>query len=106
MAGKGIWFPWFLSSVLNTTNDRSLSNRSTPSLEERKEDTHPSHGIWDSVEDTADGAMEAASFAVTARDARGITFFAAASAAFFTGADMALSAGIFFGLACFDGSRG
>jgi len=77
-----------MSSVLNTTSDRIFSNRSWPSLEERKEDTHPSHGIWVSVELTAEGAMEADSLAKTALDAAGITFFAAASATLFIGADM------------------
>ena len=75
---------------------RSFSYFSDPILDARKEENHPFHGIEDSVlEEVADGTMEDASLAVTAREAAGITFLATASAAFFAGTDILMSFGWF-----------
>ena len=65
--------------------------RSDPSLSSRKEESQPSHGMDDSVEEeVAEGAMVGASAAVTAREAAGITFLVIASAAFLAGTDMVM----------------
>lgn len=73
---------------------RSFSNFSGPSLSARKEENHPSQGMELSVELVAEGAMLAASFALTALEAAGITVLAAASAAFFAGRDIISRVGV------------
>lgn len=61
-------------------------------MDATKEENQPFHGMEDSVlELVADGAMEDASLALTAREAAGITFLTTASAAFFAGTDMLMS---------------
>ena len=78
-----------MSSGRNNATLRSFSYRSAPILDARKEESHPFHGMADSVlEEVADGAMEDASLALTAREAAGIIFLATASAAFLAGTDM------------------